>query len=66
VASQRSANEHQVFHSSPWREQNLDAGRVGIDKLRGALQVLLDQHVEKELPNVRKAIRLTTILERAG
>ncbi|KAK0886917.1 hypothetical protein LTR02_017711 [Friedmanniomyces endolithicus] len=57
VASQRSANEYQLFHSSPWREQNLDAGRVGIDKLRGALQALLDQHVEKELPNVREEIR---------
>ncbi|KAK0302177.1 hypothetical protein LTR91_023883 [Friedmanniomyces endolithicus] len=57
VASQRSANEYQFFHSSPWREQNLDAGRVGIDTLRGALQALLDQHVEKELPNVREEIR---------
>ncbi|KAK1033209.1 hypothetical protein LTR33_016748 [Friedmanniomyces endolithicus] len=57
VANQRSANEYQFFHLSPWREQNLDAGRVGIDKLRGALQVLLDQHVEKELPNVREEIR---------
>ncbi|KAK0871017.1 hypothetical protein LTR87_013066 [Friedmanniomyces endolithicus] len=57
VSSQRSANEYQSFHSSPWREQNLDADRVGIDKLRGALQALLDQHVEKELPNVREELR---------
>ncbi|KAK0246875.1 hypothetical protein LTR29_018030 [Friedmanniomyces endolithicus] len=54
VSSQRSANEYQFFHSSPWREQNLDAGRVGIDKLRGALQALLDQHVEKSYQTFAK------------
>lgn len=31
--------------------------RVGVDKLRSFLQVLLDTHIERELPNVRDEIK---------
>ncbi|KAL5120177.1 hypothetical protein ACEQ8H_002003 [Pleosporales sp. CAS-2024a] len=41
----------------PWKEQNLDYTRVGIDKLRNFLQVLLDCHIERELPKVRKEVQ---------
>lgn len=57
TAKQRSANEMHFFTSSPWKEQNLDSSRVGIDKLRDSLQSLLDQHIESELPKVREEIR---------
>lgn len=57
TAKQRSANELHFFQSSPWKEHHLDANRVGIDKLRDSLQVLLDEHVENELPKVREEIR---------
>lgn len=57
TAQQRSSNAINFFSASPWREQGLDAGRVGIDKLRNSLQQLLDQHIERELPKVREEIR---------
>lgn len=57
TAKQRYSNEINFFNASPWREQGLDTGRVGIDKLRDSLHQLLDQHIEKELPKVREEIR---------
>ena len=54
---QRSALEQRFFQSSPWKEQKLDGGKVGIAKLRDYLQKLLDQHIEKELPKVREEIK---------
>lgn len=57
TAAQRSANELRFFNSSPWKEQRLEAERVGIDKLKEYLQTLLDRHIEQELPKVRDEIK---------
>ena len=54
---QRQRNEIQYFTSSPWKEQALDMDRVGIVSLRSFLQLLLDRHIERELPKVREEIR---------
>ena len=54
---QREKNEHLYFASTPWKELALEVERVGIVKLRGFLQRLLDQHIERELPKVREEIR---------
>ncbi|KAJ4365360.1 hypothetical protein N0V95_000507 [Ascochyta clinopodiicola] len=53
---ERQQQETQFFSSSPWKEQNLDKTRVGIDNLRSFLQQLLDNHIEHELPKVRKEV----------
>jgi GTPase SAR1 family protein len=50
--------EKKFFTSSPWREQALDHSRVGVDALRLYLHGLLDRHIAKELPKVRKEIRI--------
>ncbi|KAK1046750.1 hypothetical protein LTR74_017890 [Friedmanniomyces endolithicus] len=42
--------ELRYFQSSLWRDQKLDASRVGVNKLKTFLQALLDRHIEKELP----------------
>ncbi|PCG92464.1 Dynamin [Penicillium occitanis (nom. inval.)] len=58
----RSQRELQFFSAPEWTSQQLDMNRVGVDKLRQFLQVLLDSHIEKELPKVREEIKksLTT------
>lgn len=53
---QRERNEKLFFSRSPWKEQHLDESRIGIVALRSFLQRLLDQHTERELPNVRQEI----------
>lgn len=53
---ERQRHEALFFNSSPWKEQNLDMTRVGIDNLRTFLQRLLDDHIERELPKVRKEV----------
>lgn len=53
---ERQRQEALFFQSSPWKDQNLDMARVGIDNLRNFLQRLLDDHIERELPKVRKEI----------
>ncbi|KAL5401303.1 hypothetical protein PMIN03_011629 [Paraphaeosphaeria minitans] len=53
---ERQRQENSLFRSSPWKEQNLDYTRVGIDNLRNSLQKLLDNHIERELPKVRKEV----------
>ncbi|OQN96115.1 hypothetical protein B0A48_18361 [Cryoendolithus antarcticus] len=53
----RSEEELRYFMSCPWKDQKLEPGRVGIDKLKTFLQNLLDQHIEKELPKVRDQIK---------
>jgi GTP-binding protein EngB required for normal cell division len=53
---ERQRQETRFFNSSPWKEQNLDKTRVGIDNLRNFLQQLLDNHIEYELPKVRKEV----------
>jgi GTP-binding protein EngB required for normal cell division len=55
---ERQQKELQFFNSSPWKEQNLDETRVGIENLRNFLQQLLDNHIEHELPKVRKEVEL--------
>ncbi|KAL5401089.1 hypothetical protein PMIN03_011811 [Paraphaeosphaeria minitans] len=45
---ERQRQEALFFQSSPWKEQNLDMARVGIDNLRNFLQRLLDDHIERE------------------
>lgn len=57
ISDQREKNELRYFESSPWKEQGLNADRVGIIRLRIYLQALLDQHIERELPEVREEIR---------
>ena len=54
--TEREQKENRYFSESPWREQHLDMDRVGIVKLRGYLQRLLDHHMERELPKVRDEI----------
>lgn len=54
---ERTELERQFFHSSPWKEQNLDLSRVGVEKLRVFLQDLLDSHIERELPKVRREVQ---------
>ncbi|KAK5125902.1 hypothetical protein LTR08_005032 [Meristemomyces frigidus] len=57
VLEDRERSENRYFQSSPWKEQNLNADRVGVTALRTFLQRQLDLHVEKELPKVREEIR---------
>lgn len=54
----REKFEKDYFAASPWREQGLDLDRTGVTALRGFLQQLLDQHIERELPKVRDEISL--------
>jgi GTPase SAR1 family protein len=55
---ERQRQETQFFNSSPWKEQNLDISRVGVENLRSFLQELLDNHIEHELPKVRKEVEV--------
>ncbi|KAL8838823.1 MAG: hypothetical protein Q9170_001978 [Blastenia crenularia] len=54
---QRQREERDFFQSSPWKEQGLSMDRVGILSLRSYLQILLDQHMERELPKVQEEVR---------
>lgn len=53
---ERQRHEAQFFNASPWKEQNLDKSRVGIDNLRNFLQELLDNHIKLETPKVRRDV----------
>lgn len=53
---ERRRAELQFFSSGLWRKHGLDPSRVGIDNLREFLQDLLDRHIERELPKVRKDV----------
>ncbi|KAH3962145.1 hypothetical protein HBI25_218320 [Parastagonospora nodorum] len=55
---QRQLQEALFFNTSPWKEQDIDESRVGIDNLRNFLQELLDNHIELELPKVRKEVEV--------
>ncbi|KAF2091126.1 dynamin GTPase [Saccharata proteae CBS 121410] len=71
TAAERKREEKAFFQSTPWKEQSLDPERVGSDALTSYLQQLLDQHIERELPKVRKEIldllgRKERALERMG
>ncbi|KAK5107072.1 hypothetical protein LTR62_001890 [Meristemomyces frigidus] len=54
---QREGIELNYFASSPWKEQALEAERVGVAILRKFLQRLLDQRIEREMPKVREEIK---------
>lgn len=54
--SERKRQELDFFQSRQWREHEINLSRVGIDALRSFLQRLLEEHIEKELPKVRKEI----------
>jgi GTPase SAR1 family protein len=56
--TERQKREIQFFACSPWKEQSLDRARIGVEKLRSYLQQLLDSHIERELPRVRKDVRM--------
>lgn len=56
-SAERIKAESDFFRSSPWKEQNLNWSRVGIENLRIFLQELLNKHIERELPKVRKDIQ---------
>ncbi|KAI9735713.1 MAG: hypothetical protein M1818_006321 [Claussenomyces sp. TS43310] len=49
--------EHNFFSSGSWQEHHLDMSRVGIEALTTFLRDLLDKHIEKQLPKVRKGIQ---------
>lgn len=54
---ERRRAELAYFHTEPWKKQELDPARVGIDKLKCFLEEILDSHIERELPKVREDIR---------
>lgn len=54
---ERRRAELAYFHTDPWKKQDLDPARVGIDKLKYFLEEILDSHIERELPKVREDIR---------
>ncbi|KAF3226146.1 hypothetical protein TWF192_007015 [Orbilia oligospora] len=56
-AAERRKLEADFFASPPWNEQHLDHSKVGTALLTTYLQNVLDEHIEKELPNVRDEIR---------
>ena len=57
TAKQRLAIEDQYFRSSSWKEESLNADRVGVAALQRFLQKLLEQHIERELLKVREEIK---------
>ncbi|KAK2744018.1 hypothetical protein FQN57_004471 [Myotisia sp. PD_48] len=50
--SERRIKELDFFHEPEWKSQHLKPDRVGIDALRKYLQLLLQQHIDRELPKV--------------
>lgn len=56
TAEERSVKERVFFRSPQWSKQQLNHDRVGIENLRGYLQQLLEEHVERELPKVKGEI----------
>ncbi|KAJ5907937.1 Dynamin [Penicillium taxi] len=54
---ERRQAEFKFFSRAPWKAQNLDQSRIGIDNLRSFLEDLLSRHIEQCLPEVLKDIR---------
>lgn len=54
---QRGLAERAYFAASPWKELLLDDDKVGIASLRHFLQQLLNRHMAKELPHVKREIK---------
>ncbi|OAR03488.1 hypothetical protein LLEC1_06517 [Akanthomyces lecanii] len=65
-AETRSRRELQFFASPAWKNQGVDMGRVGADRLRMFLQNLLDAHIERELPKVLQEIKNTLAAKEKG
>lgn len=61
---QRELNESAYFAAPPWNELFLEENKVGVASLRRFLQQLLDRHMAKELPNVKKEIKV--LVQRVG
>lgn len=61
-ASERNKAELGFFESTAWKDAGLKKSRLGIEALRSFLQKILEEHIEKELPKVRKEIQ--ALLER--
>ncbi|KAL2866116.1 putative dynamin GTPase [Aspergillus lucknowensis] len=57
TASERRKAELDFFSTGAWKGQGIDPSRIGIDNLRTFLQDLLDNHIERELPQVREDVR---------
>jgi hypothetical protein len=55
--SEHNRQELEFFTSRSWKKHGLDQSRVGIDALKLFLQILLNQHIERELPKVVKEIK---------
>jgi GTPase SAR1 family protein len=63
--AKRQQQEARFFNSSLWAEQHLDKSRIGIARLRTFLQQLIADHIDRELPKVRKEVEaLLTATER--
>ncbi|KAH1937398.1 hypothetical protein KXV48_008178 [Aspergillus fumigatus] len=56
TTAERRKVEAEFFAHPPWNKLGLDPSRVGIDNLRIFMQDLLDRHIERELPKVRKDV----------
>lgn len=59
---ERHENERAFFATSPW--DKLDKRRVGVDALRHNLGLLLNQHISREFPLIRKEIEAQFIQSR--
>lgn len=53
---ERRKVETDFFANEPWNKLGLDPSRAGIDNLRVFMQDLLNRHIERELPKVRKDV----------
>lgn len=60
--SERHENERAFFATSPW--DKLDKRRVGVDALRHNLGLLLNQHISREFPLIRKEIEAQFVQSR--
>lgn len=58
----RHENERAFFATSPW--DKLDKRRVGVDALRHNLGLLLNQHISREFPLIRKEIEAQFVQSR--
>ncbi|PGH37001.1 hypothetical protein GX50_00237 [[Emmonsia] crescens] len=55
--SDRERQEMEFFQTPAWRDHGINLARVGVKALQTFIQTLLEEHIEKELPNVCGEIR---------